>query len=120
MRDVSNEKKAENQFPETLNFAETGQGFVLLGKDVRPNIATKYGERTVVECIERQSKKRYSVWWPKGIPLPTLTFPFMLVRLSKKDWKLVTCDTREEAIELWQTGEVKNPVKSVDPAADFA
>lgn len=121
MRDVSNASNVENKFPETLEFPETGGGFVLLGKVIRNNVATRYGERTVIECIERVSKKKYSVWWPKGIPVPTLTLPFMLVRLSKRDWKLVTCDTREEAVELWQTGEVKNPTMNAgDSDAVFA
>lgn len=121
MRDVSNKKGEENKFPATLEFKDSGEGFVLLGKQIRTNVETRYGVRTVVECVERQTKQLRSVWWPQGIPVPSLALPFMLIRLSKRDWKLVTCDTREEAIELWQTGEVKNPIMNAgDAGADFA
>jgi hypothetical protein len=52
--------------------------------------------------------------------MPSLTLPFMLVRLSKKDWKLVTCDSREEALELWNTGEITNPAKPSNDDPIFA
>jgi hypothetical protein len=119
MRSVDNERK-EQKYPETLNFDEKGSGFVLMAKEIRPGIETKFGERTAVECIERVSKKRVTVWWPKGIPVPSLQLPCMLVRLDKKTWKLVTCDTREEGLQLWKTGEISNPAPASADSEEFA
>lgn len=120
MNTSETKRNVEAKYPETLEFPETGASFILMAKEVRAGIETKYGERTVVECIERATKNRFSVWWPKGLPPAPTNFPFILARLSKRDWKLVTCDTREEALELWKEGEIKNPVKPADTGSDFS
>lgn len=121
MQTHSNESKEAKKFPETLQLPETGGQAVLLCKEIRHGIKTQYGERTVVEAIERATKARVSVWWPKGVPVPPTNFPIIFARVDKKTYRVVTCDTRDEALELWKTGEVKNPsMSSANVEADFS
>lgn len=96
------------EFPPTHEL-ESGKDVVAIALEQR-EVETRYGDRTVVECVIRgeDESKVFTIWWPLKLPSPPLQTPFYLKRISKKNYELLVPENAQEEQEMWENGPPKD------------
>ena len=103
MKDYTNvkpETAKREEYPPTLSFPETGGEGVYQAVEVKLDVHTTYGPKTVVQVVDRQGKK-WSIFWPGKLPLPPVATPFKFGRKDKKSFFLSVPETEAEMRAIW-------------------
>ena len=111
MREATTNPAKRSEFPETYQL-EVGDTMIACALEIRPNVKTKYGPRTVIECVVRgaDAAKTWTFWWPSKVAvLPAIHGAFMVHRTEKNEYRVLCADTADEATKLWEQGKVDAP-----------
>ena len=113
MHEHATDTGEKKKFPEAIKLA-VGDSVVALALEIEQGIRTRNGTGTVVRVVLRGNTDEIrTIWWPKKLPLPGLSGPFLLKKVGEFDYVLSVPSTREEEEDLWKLGKCSASVAEV-------